>query len=487
MMIFWILLALVLMLLAVLVLRALFCRAPETAAQPSVEKPDTSAYAEHLSQAIAIPTVSYADPAQTDWEAFRRFHRFLEETYPLVHQHLEKEVVTDYSLFYHWKGQDSSLPPMGLIAHMDVVPIAPGTEGNWQVPPFSGRVQDGFIWGRGAVDMKCQLIAIMETTEALLKEGFRPKQDIYYIFGHNEEVMDANGGGSVAVAALLKERGIMLDSILDEGNFFQKADYLGSDQMAGMICVVEKGYSELALTVRDHGGHAARPPKSSALGQVARVAARLEETTLPLRLTEPLKEQIARLAPGLPFGRRLMLCNLWLFKGIFLRQMAKKAGIPRAMVTTTVAVTMASGSNAPNVLPGEASVIVNVRPLPGGMSLQELVTFIQKMADNPRLEVKVARALPASPIAPCRGEAFERVCRAAKAAMPSAIPVPAIFLGGTDSGFFHQVVKKVYRFSPICPTAEEAAGIHAANEKISLENLEKMLTFFKCYISDMIA
>jgi len=265
MIVFEVILALAVILFGVLCLRALICRAPKAEMQPPKERPDTETYARHLSQAIAIPTISYAEKERMDTEAFLHFHRFLEETYPLIHQHLEKEVITDYSLLYCWKGQDSTLPPIGLIAHMDVVPIAPGTEGNWEVPPFEGRIRDGFIWGRGAIDMKCQLIAIMETTEALLKEDFRPKQDIYYIFGHNEEIMGANGGGSSAIAALLKQRGITLDSILDEGNFFQKADYLGSDQLAGMIGVVEKGYADLSLTVKDHGGHASRPPKSSAL------------------------------------------------------------------------------------------------------------------------------------------------------------------------------------------------------------------------------
>ena len=94
------------------------------------------------------------------------------------------------------------------MAHQDVVPIAPGTEGDWQVAPFSGAQKDGFVWGRGAWDDKGNLMSIMEAVEMRVGAGFQPRQTIYLVFGQDEEL----GGerGAQQIAALLKERGVRL-------------------------------------------------------------------------------------------------------------------------------------------------------------------------------------------------------------------------------------------------------------------------------------
>ena len=133
---------------------------------------------EHISKALQIPTISNPDKNLVDWSQFERFHRFLEEAYPLIHEKLEKEVVLEASLLYRWKGKNPALEPIALLAHQDVVPVAPGTEDDWTRPAFSGYNDGEYIWGRGALDMKNHLIGVMEAVETLLEEGFEPERDV---------------------------------------------------------------------------------------------------------------------------------------------------------------------------------------------------------------------------------------------------------------------------------------------------------------------
>ena len=157
----------------------------------------------HLCEAITFRTVSYADEEKTDWEQFEGFRQWLKETYPSVHRTLDYEQVSSASLLYRWRGRNRELKPCAFLAHMDVVPIENGTMDDWTYPPFDGAFETGVIWGRGANDMKNQLVALFETVETLLREGFSPERDIYLCIGHNEEVQVGERSGARAIARLL--------------------------------------------------------------------------------------------------------------------------------------------------------------------------------------------------------------------------------------------------------------------------------------------
>ena len=164
---------------------------------------DEAGAAQRLAGAIRLQTVS----SQTD---------------PAQHAALKREVVGDFSLLYTWAGTDAAAKPVLLLAHLDVVPIAPGTEKDWQASPFAGEVKDGFIWGRGTWDNKGNLIAQLETVELLLANGFKPRQTIYLAFGADEEV----GGlrGALQISKLLQSRNVKLDFVLDEGLLITDAE-----------------------------------------------------------------------------------------------------------------------------------------------------------------------------------------------------------------------------------------------------------------------
>ncbi|MDO5449090.1 MAG: M20/M25/M40 family metallo-hydrolase, partial [Clostridia bacterium] len=181
------------------------------------EQVDVERVSEKLSKAIQIPTIAQLDEEGFDWSEFEKFHKFLEESFPLIHKTLKREVICHADLVYIWEGSDSSLEPIAFLSHQDVVPVTPGTEGDWTHPAFAGEIADGYIWGRGAIDMKNQLISVMESIETLLEEGYKPVRSVYLCFGHNEEIMSEKNSGAMDIVKEMQKRGIRFDSIIDEG------------------------------------------------------------------------------------------------------------------------------------------------------------------------------------------------------------------------------------------------------------------------------
>jgi carboxypeptidase PM20D1 len=211
----------------------------------------------HFQQAIAFRTISNADPALFDSAQFLGFHKFLETAYPNVHSKFTREKVAGYSLLYKWEGRNPDLNPIILMAHQDVVPIEEATKGIWTVDPFGGEVKENFIWGRGTADDKINLVSMLESSEKLLNENFRPERTIYFSFGHDEEL---GGRGAKAIASLLKSRNIKADLVLDEGTYITREKVPGMTRPVALIGTSEKGFLSVELTVEIKGGHSRFPP-----------------------------------------------------------------------------------------------------------------------------------------------------------------------------------------------------------------------------------
>ena len=176
---------------------------------------DADTHASHLAEAIRFQTISHQDLADDDVEEWLALHNWLERTYPIIHRVLKREIINKYSLLYRWEGQNPSLEPVMFLAHMDVAPVEPGSEGDWSELPYDGVISEGFVWGRGTLDMKGILVGIMEAVELQLAKGHQPQRTIMFGFGHDEEVGGQNG--AVKMAELLKNRGVRLKWIIDEG------------------------------------------------------------------------------------------------------------------------------------------------------------------------------------------------------------------------------------------------------------------------------
>jgi carboxypeptidase PM20D1 len=443
---------------------------------------DEAAVAARLSAAIRLPTLSDGDAGGDDPAPFLALHALLEESFPAVHEVLEREIVGDLSLLFTWRGSDPTLPPILLLAHQDVVPVTPGTEADWTHPPFSGAIADGYVWGRGAIDDKGSLMAILEAVEGLLAEGYRPARTVYLAFGHDEEVGGLDGARRIANA--LEARGVRLAWVLDEGMPIGHGLLPGVAAPTALVGLSEKGYASFALVVETEGGHSSMPPPRTAAGILAEAVLRIESRQPKARLEGVPRQMLETLAPEMEMPMRLVAGNLWLTRPIVEGQMA---GSPRtnAAIRTTVATTMLEGSPKENVLAARARAVVNLRLLPGD-TVETAERRLVRAIDDPRVTVTRLGGLTGdpSPISAVDGPGYAAIARTVREVFPEAVVAPSLMIGATDGRHFVGVAQDVYRFFPFRLHPEDLPRIHGTDERMSLENYAEAIRFYRRLIEN---
>ena len=448
------------------------------------EKVDVERFIKNLSDAIKIPTIANRDESLVDWAPFDEFHEMLEKAYPIMHEKLEKEIISTRSLLYHWKSEHPEKEPIALLSHQDVVPVTPGTEDDWKYPAYSGEIAEGFLWGRGAIDMKNHLIGVCEAVETLLEEGYVPERDVYLCFGHNEEVM-AEGEicGADCMMRWFKERGIKLDSVLDEGGAIleAKVDKVIDGHLAG-VGIAEKGHVDFEISVNAKGGHSSQPPKHSALGELSRIVCKLENNQFKAELTPQLYSLFNEIGKNTTYPVRCVMSNLPILKPLVTKICSEIPPVA-SMMRTTTAVTMANGSPAPNVLPQKATVNVNFRIMPG-QTIDDVEAHIRKIA-GPKTEVKMVSGKNPSKISPTDSRAFNAIREICKEMDPKAIVAPYLVMGGTDARNYEDVCDNIYRYSPFLMDTALLLTCHGTNERIPLTSLKDGVVFFKKYIREL--
>lgn len=439
---------------------------------------NAEAAAARLAAAVRFKTVSSTDDAEANGTEFVGLHEHLKASFPKVHEVLKREAVGKYGLLYTWAGGDPKAKPIALLAHQDVVPIAPGTEGDWQQKPFSGAIEGGFIWGRGAWDNKGNLMSILEAVEMLAATGFRPRQTVYLFFGQDEEV----GGvrGAQQVVKLFKERGVKLDFIVDEGLVITQGLVPGIEAPVALIGVAEKGYLTVQLNAKAPPGHSSMPPPEAgqtAIGMMSLALARLEDKQMPAAIRGVAEQMFTTLAPEMHGVNRIFLSNLWLFKPVVERQL-QKAASTNAMMRTTTALTIVQAGNAENVLPGRAQATVNFRLLPGDSS-DAIVEHSAQAIANPAITIaKQPGVSEASKVSSSDGAPYETIARTLRQLHPDVIVAPGLMLAATDSRFFGDVADNVYRFAPVRAGPADLARFHGTNERISVANYAELIQFY---------
>ena len=436
---------------------------------------DEKAAADRLAGAIPIRTVSGMEGLQSDGEAFKKLHAYLAQQFPKLHATLKKEVVGDNALLYTWTGSDPSAKPIALMAHQDVVPIAPGTEKAWAADPFSGQIKDGFVWGRGTWDNKGNLLAQMEAIEMLLAQGFQPRQTIYLVAGDDEELGGLRGARSIA--ELLKSRGVRLEWVLDEGLVVTEGVLAGLDKPAALIGLAEKGYGTFFLSLDQAPGHSSMPPSRTAIGSMSTALSRLEAHPMPAAIGGVAGEMFATLAPEMSGFNRVALSNLWLF-GPLVQGQLEKGTSSNAMLRTTTALTIVRAGNKDNVLPGRAEAAVNFRVLPGD-SLASVEAHLRKTIDNDAIAIKAypGNSEP-SPVSPTDSLGYRTIAQSVRQVFPDAIVAPGLMIAATDSRHFSILSDAVYRFSPVRARPEDLSRFHGTNERISIANYVEMIRFY---------
>ncbi len=469
-------LALLIFAAAFLLIRtSLFMRLPEPVEPVDLPEVDAEIAAGHLSLAIRAKTVSY-DDQPPDALAFYELHRTLETLYPRVHATLERQVVSDFSLLYRWGGSNPELPAVLFCAHLDVVPAAEDSLSQWQHPPFSGDVAHEQVWGRGALDVKGQLIALMEAAEGLIKAGFQPERTLYFAFGEDEEI----GGrrGAARIAALLAERGEPLEAVLDEGGAIVQGTLPGVELPVALIGIGEKGYLTLRLRVEQPGGHSSAPPPSTAIGILSRAVTAIEDHPFPAR-TAFLRETFRAIGAAASPALQLIFANPWLFGGLLKRRLSADPKT-NAAIRTTAAVTMVRGGVKENVLPPAAEAVVNLRLMPGD-TIESAVERIRRAVDdqNVQIEVLAEGSWEATPLTSPDSPAFESLSRAVREVFPGVITAPYLVMGATDARYYTGLCENVLRLTPVVMTREDLDSIHSVNERISVAALGRMVQFYQ--------
>lgn len=428
---------------------------------------------QHFSKAIQLPTISYQDSAQFNPEPFVQLHALIDSSFPLIDSIFTKEEVNKYSLIYHWQGSDPGLEPLVLLAHQDVVPVEDPSV--WTEPPFSGKIDGEYIWGRGTLDDKLSVFGLLEAAEMLLGKGYTPKRSIYFCFGHDEEISGHAGAGTMS--KLLAKRGIKAYFVLDEGMMVTDGMVPGISKPVALIGVSEKGYCTLKLTAKMPGGHSSMPDKESSLATIAEAVTILQHSPFPASLSGATEYFINYAGPEMSFLEKMAFANTWLLGGAIINTMeASPSG--NALVRTTTATTIFNAGVKENLIPSEASAIVNFRILPG-QTTQDVIDFVTQTIGNPKITVElIGDGIDPSPVSPVDGEAFKTLSTSIKQVLPDAVIAPSLVLGATDARYYTGISPNVYRFIPAQFKPEDVERVHGINERISIKDYKTVIGFY---------
>jgi carboxypeptidase PM20D1 len=463
----------IIILVAVIAIRTMQFKPIEQVNEATTEVYPPNRVVENLSKVVQFKTISYPNPEEMDMAIFEQLRDFLKQAYPLFHRELTTHLINGATLIYHWKGKDSAVKPVLFTAHQDVVPAK--DESQWDVGAFSGAVKDGFVWGRGTLDTKIQIVTIMEAVEDLLEKGTVPSRDIYFAFGHDEEQNGKNGAKKAA--EWFAAEGITFEYMLDEGGVITEGALDGVDKPVAVIGTCEKGYMNIKLSAKSKPGHASQPPKKSAIGVLAQAVIALEKNPMPFELSETVKEMLKKTGPHMGLVNRIVIANLWLFKALFMR-IFSGSNIGNAMLRTTMAMTMAEGSDVPNVIPQTASVTINIRNAPSS-STAEVIDYIKRTINNEEITVTPLYLLEPSPISQTEAVGYKAIESVINEIAADAIVTPYLMVAGTDSAKYVELTENTYRFAPYRVSAEDLGRIHGNNERISIENIVRCVVFYQ--------
>lgn len=469
-------------------------------AQSPAEFPVSEKSVKRLSEAIQIPTVSTVEYGETNFEPFERFHTFLQESYPLIFEKMDTATVNKYGLVFKWKGKDSAKKPLLFLSHYDVVPInnydfanppaytpvfnlneksTPLTEyqTSWTYPPFSGAVDHGRIYGRGTLDMKGMLISILEGADQLLEANFQPEQDIYFSFGHDEEVSGRQG--ALKIAEYFKQNKIEFDAVYDEGGYVVSPGSVikSIDKAIALVGVAEKGFLTLQITVKGTGGHSSMPPKKGSLVLASEIIEKLNNQQMPAMVTQPIEYFLKNVGGSMGFTSQLAISNQWLLKGLLIKSLEKDAA-SNALIRTTTALTMAHSSDAPNVLSATTEITVNFRILQGN-SVEDIMNHVKHICEGYDVDYKVISSREPSKISDVNGSEYKKVEKTIQEIYPNAIISSYLTIGGTDAYKYEIVSDNVFRFMPVEVNQYDQRLIHNDNESITIENYMRMIQYFK--------
>ncbi|MEL6862961.1 MAG: M20 family peptidase [Bacteroidota bacterium] len=432
---------------------------------------------QRLAEATRIPTVSFED--RIDTAAFLAFNTFLDTQFVWVDSLLEHDLVNTYSHVYKWTGRKPGLKPILLMAHIDVVPVEEESQSAWTHPPYSGAIADEYIWGRGTLDDKVNMLGVLEAFESLLRQNYQPERSIYLACGHDEEV----GGreGAMAIARWFRQQDIEFEYILDEGGVILEKALPGLEAPLALIGTCEKGFTTLSLSVNlEKGGHSSMPPSETAIGIISKAIAQLEANPFPEQMQGPIRQLFDHAGPETQYPYRMIFANLWLFEGLLAGQLSK-ATTTNAAIRTTIAPTLINAGFKSNVLPTSASATINLRIIPGE-TISSVIDYVKATIDDPRVQVQVAESerfmSEPSVVSGTSTFGFRVIQKTSQEIFPHAVVAPSLVIAATDSRHYEGLSDQIFRFFAVQLEREDLSRIHGLDERIGTEAYRNLIRFY---------
>jgi carboxypeptidase PM20D1 len=439
--------------------------------QLPVDESLAKTYANALAKMVQIKTLSY-DPETKNKEAFIKLKETMKEIFPNVFKTMTIKEFDGEPILLHWQGKKSD-KPIVLMSHLDVVDV---DEDKWNEDPFSGKIIDDEIYGRGTLDTKSTVFAFYQACENLIKEGYTPEEDVYLFSSTDEET---SGPGASKAVEYLKSKNIKPFLVLDEGGAIVTNGLPTVKKPLAMVGIIEKGYANIKFSAKSKGGHSSTPPKNTPLARLSAFINEVE-TNFPLK-TKMIPEVESIFKTAVPYMRgiyRFLFGNMWLFKPLIVWLLPKISPYGRALLSTTIAFTMIKGSDQENVIPSNAYVIANIRTHPI-QNVNDSFTVLKEIAKKYDLEAEILKSREASPMTDIEGDAYKYLSEMISKVFPDVKTSPYVMLGGTDCRFFNEISEGALRFSPIRMDNVELSKMHGHNESIRINTLVEAVNFYQ--------
>ncbi len=461
----------------------------------AVRELDDQALLARFVGAIRIPTVSQPMSRIDEQSPLFRLHDFLRQSFPTLHDTpFIRRSGNDFgdplnpSILFEWPGRAPELGGVLLMSHLDVVDAGGSAESDrWTHPPFSGHFDGTYVWGRGTLDCKHGVMAILEAIRLLADEGFQPERTVYVALGHDEELGGRDGNRHVAewLRNRLRQDGRKLHVVLDEGGCIF-TEFPGLDRPAALVGVAEKGFVDVEVTVRmaaDQVGHASMPPRETAVTILAAAIHRIQAAPFPPRLDGGLHQTLQFLGPEMPsLASRIAVANPWLFTKVIQRQLARSPS-GDAMLRTTIAPTLlAVDGDRANVLPRSATATLNLRILPGD-DLESVMRYLGNVIDDDRVTLSLPRpGREASPVSSVDSPTFDTLHQTIREVYPDVVVAPFVLVGGTDTVHYLDLCDQIFRFIPARLDERDTKRFHGIDERISLDDYLQIVRFYCRFI-----
>lgn len=489
-------LAILIIFISIIIIRTLlFTPKPSVKVSAQAVSVDSDKVISSLAELVRCKTVSYRDRELEDDEEFKKLISKLPTLYPNVFKVCTFTEITDRAILFKWEGKSHSRASV-MMAHYDVVPV---NEEAWDKPAFEAILEDGVLWGRGTLDTKVTMNAILCAAESLIDKGFVPEEDVYFAFSGGEEI---NADGAEKIVDYFEKNNIDLSFVVDEGGAVVENVFPGVKAPCGLIGIAEKGMMNVTFTAYSGGGHASAPKPGSPLVTLSQICTTIENNPFKFHITAPAAKMFDTLGRHSTFVYRMIFANLWLFSPVLNMICKKSGGELNALLRTTVAFTQAEGSSASNVIPPKATLTANIRLNPKDdmrtalsylsstvkSKLQKDITlcYNDTVEGNSKgqTELSVINGMDPSRISRTDCPEYDKVARAVASTWKGCIVSPYLMVQCSDSRHYGRISDKVYRFSAMDLTAEERATIHGNNERIRVETACSAAEFYIRLLGD---